>query len=429
MEFYRIWRILVGYRWLLIGLPVVAGAVGLGLSYVLPELYESNSLVVVRPQEEIRFDATGSAEKQLVGFPVSGSAPLDTPSKTYIEVIKSPAVAERIVRALHLDAEVPRTYANQFEATKAAVKIWLGEAIRRLRNELRFGRDIPATRFDRAVEGVEDNLFVAVRKDTYAFDIAFRSSDPKEAAAVTNMAAQIFIERNAEAYRSEAARARAFLATQLDASRAALAQARAATLAFKTADRTFDLAAEYSDMLKKLSALEDTLAHDTGALAGLRRTYGADSREVTSREAEHAALAAQAAALHAQLAAYPGKERQINALELDERLASESYAFFLRRYEEARVREASAIDEIRIVSPAIPALYPIKPVKAAFAGMSFAVALVAAIGWALMREFLDPRVRTTADLDEMLGVPLLGAIPTLRRGSWTRAAGLRETQR
>lgn len=53
MEVYRIWRILVGYKGVLIWLPIVATFFGLGLAYLLPEKYASTALVVVRPAEEI----------------------------------------------------------------------------------------------------------------------------------------------------------------------------------------------------------------------------------------------------------------------------------------------------------------------------------------------------------------------------------------
>ena len=67
------------------------------------------------------------------------------------------------------------------------------------------------------------------------------------------------------------------------------------------------------------------------------------------------------------------------------------------------------------MSPAEPSLYPIKPLKFEYAGLSFAVALVVAIGWALFFENLNPRVRTIRDLDDEFGVPVLGTIPTLTR--------------
>jgi capsular polysaccharide biosynthesis protein len=43
--------------------------------------------------------------------------------------------------------------------------------------------------------------------------------------------------------------------------------------------------------------------------------------------------------------------------------------------------------------------------------------MLAAIGWALFAEQLNPRVRTIRDLDDESGAPVLGAIPTLTRFS------------
>ena len=105
MEFYRVWRILVGHKRILIWLPVVATCVGLGLAFVLPEQYVSTALVLVRPTEQLKFNPNAD-DKQILDYPVGRGAPIDAPSKTYMEEIKSPAVAVKIVEALHLDVKV-----------------------------------------------------------------------------------------------------------------------------------------------------------------------------------------------------------------------------------------------------------------------------------------------------------------------------------
>jgi uncharacterized protein involved in exopolysaccharide biosynthesis len=74
----------------------------------------------------------------------------------------------------------------------------------------------------------------------------------------------------------------------------------------------------------------------------------------------------------------------MNSIIFTERLAEQSYEFFLKLYEEARVKEAASVREIRIVSRAVPSLYPIKPLKVVYAGLSFAIAMVVAIGWILL---------------------------------------------
>ncbi|MFY7852460.1 MAG: GumC family protein [Brevundimonas sp.] len=415
MEFYRIWRILVARRALLIVLPLVAALVGLGVTYVRPEQYESTALVLVRPGEAFKFNASAPDRKEILDFPVSQSAPIDAPSKTYIEVIKSRAVAVKIVEALQLHIKAPVQPEGFLGQLKEDIKDWAKSAIETIQNYAKYGRDIEIPPFDQAVESLEKKLLVSVRKDTYAFDITARASDPKEAAAIANMAAEIFLEHSADAYRSESARARGFIEAQLADSRKQLEKARADLLAYKSSGATFELASEYTEKLKGVSDLENTLAKIDGKLAGLRHTYSKDSPTVIAQEAERAELKEQIRLGRAQLSAFPEKERRLNALVLNEKLARESYEFFLKRYEEARVKESSVSNEIRVVSRAEPGLYPTKPLKYIYVGLGFAVALVLAIGWVLFTEPLDPRVRTIHDLQNEFEVPVLGSVPKLKQ--------------
>jgi uncharacterized protein involved in exopolysaccharide biosynthesis len=413
MEFYRVWRILVGNKWLIIWLPIISACVGLGVAYILPEQYESTALVLVRPEESFRFNSNSGERKEVLDFPLSQSAPIDAPSKTYMEVIKSRAVAEKIVAALRLDVTPREQPGSWLESVKEELKDWLSNTLQLLRNYAKYGRNIPVSSFEKAVETLEERLTVSVRKDTYAFDITYRSKDPKQAAAVANMAAEIFLEHSSVAYRVEAVRALKFAEARLEESRKALEAARAATLTYKQGGGTFDLSAEYSERLKVTSDLEGTLAKIEGRLAGLLLTSSKDSPAVIAQEAEKAELKRQLSALREQLSAYPDKERRLNAITLAERLAKDSYEFFLKRYEEARVKEAAGVNEIRIISNAVPGRYPVKPVKYLYAGLSFLMGLVIAVAWALLVG--AQRVHTAQDLAGDLGVPILGMIPTLKR--------------
>lgn len=423
MELYRIWRILADNKGVLIWLPIIATGVGLGMTYVLPEQYESTALVLVRPFEDIKFSSGGGDKKEIPDFPVNLSAPIDALSKTYKEVINSPAVAMKVVDALQLHVKKPNEYENLLELVKDKVKTWVKSTTRTVRNYFKYGRDIPASPYDLAVEDVEENLKVVSAKDTYAFDITFRSGNPKEAAAVANMAAKVFLDDSSEAYRRESARAREFIETQVAESRKALEEARAALLAYETLGGTFDLDTEYKEKLKNLADLENTLAKTEAKLSGRRflaeRTHIKESPDVIADQGEIAELKQQISALRAQQAAYPEKHSRMDAIGLTERLAKQNYEFFLKRYEEARVRESATVTEIRIASAAVPGLYPVKPLKYVYAGLSFATALGVAIGWVLFLESFAPRVRTVRDVDDKLGVPVLGAIPRLKRSWWT----------
>src|SRR5205807_1120139 len=138
------------------------------------------------PFEDIKFNSNVGDQKGTLDFPVTLSAPIDSLSKTYIEVIKSPTVAVKIVDGLQLYITKPKTYESLFEAIRDKAKIWFRNTLRTVRNYANYGREIPASQFDLAVEDVEEKLIVSPRKDTFAFHITYRSGDPNEAAAVAN---------------------------------------------------------------------------------------------------------------------------------------------------------------------------------------------------------------------------------------------------
>src|SRR5438034_8481788 len=102
MEQIAILDVLRRHVWMIVALCVVATAAGYGGSFLLPEKYAASALVLVRPQQVIKID-TKSADKEFLDFPMSQSSSVETPSKTYIEIIKSETLIGNVVRNLGLD--------------------------------------------------------------------------------------------------------------------------------------------------------------------------------------------------------------------------------------------------------------------------------------------------------------------------------------
>src|SRR5688572_29403005 len=163
MEFYRLWRIVVGQKVMIAVITVTGTLAAIAGTYALPSVYEASSLVIVRPEEKIRLSPSQGQSKEVLDFPVSHAAPIDAPSRTYMEVLQSEAVAQRIVTALRLDA--PETISNNslLERLRDEFRVWLKETIRSSRHIVRYGRVIPATRFERAVEDVREYLRLEVK--------------------------------------------------------------------------------------------------------------------------------------------------------------------------------------------------------------------------------------------------------------------------
>src|SRR5437667_10975277 len=102
MEEVAIFDVLRRHASMIIALCIVATVAGYAFSFLISERYTASALVLVRPQQPIKID-TNKGSKELLDFPVNQSAPVDTPSKTYIEIIKSAALVGKVVHKLDLD--------------------------------------------------------------------------------------------------------------------------------------------------------------------------------------------------------------------------------------------------------------------------------------------------------------------------------------
>ncbi len=420
MEFYRLWRIILGYRLMIAVITITGTLTAIAATYALPSSYEASSLVIVRPEEKLRLSPNQGQGKEVLDFPVSQAAPIDAPSKTYMEVLQSEAVAARIVTALHLDAE-PTISTSGLARLRDEFRQWVKETIRSSRHIVRYGRVIPASRFERAVEDLREYLTLEVKKNTYAFSITYTSTNPQEAAAVANKAAEIFLAHNAEAYRSEAETSSKFIEARLLESETILRDARDALQRFKHQAGVFAIGDEYRERIKVISSLEVDKESAQARLAGLLQMYAPENSKVASAQAEVSGLQKALAAYKADLVGMPERERRLGALELAVTVAQQDYESIRKKFEESRIAEQTSFAEIRTVSPATVPLYPIRPIKYYYAGLGFLLALVSSIAFALFFEYLNPRVRIADDLTKVLDMPLLAAIPIMKPASVRRS--------
>jgi polysaccharide biosynthesis transport protein len=125
-----------------------------------------------------------------------------------------------------------------------------------------------------------------------------------------------------------------------------------------------------------------------------------------------------------ELAKYFEQQRQ-DAIQLNNQVAQ--YAVLQSQYEQIkklcdvlddRIKELSVIEEtgamnITVLETAEPALAPCEPQKAKVMAMALALGLFAGTGLALLREWKDQRLRSTEEISALLGLPVLGAIPTI----------------
>ena len=440
MELLEILKILGRYRAMITVLCLSALVSSIALTYVVTERYESSALVLVRPQEVIKV-STGGSEKENLNFPIPRIVPFEAMSKTFGEVIRSRTVAAEVVRRLNLDK--PTVESSWLKRWKKRIKSYIHDVW----TYMKYGRVKPADPFVQATEMIQNHISVEPTKDTYVFEIRYLGELPELASAVVNTAADVFVEYNLELYRSENAEARKSIEDQLHASQSALTQARNELRVFKERYDIIDLSREVEtsvDTLAKLKSDSDRLRRDVAAVQAkvseLRRQLdmgpdkgGASNRRVLSgavrekllpelilAESELKSLQAGEArqlglidAYDKNLRSLPEQQVELAKLELALSVAENTYRFIRKAHDEALIKEAAQVDDIRVVAPGTTPAYPARPIKVYYAATALALALFVSVVIVLLLEYLNFTLETSEAAEAALKAPLLATIPRI----------------
>lgn len=147
-------------------------------------------------------------------------------------------------------------------------------------------------------------------------------------------------------------------------------------------------------------------------------------READLLEALHGSLRAvetnlenlqqQQADLRERQQAFPELESQLQRLELQQETDRNTYQYLLTQLQQSRIVQAAAEPYVDILDRPVTAA-EIDPRGRMNILLGALLGLILGIGAAFFLEYLDRTVRTTADVESFLGIPVLGIIPRLRR--------------
>lgn len=142
-------------------------------------------------------------------------------------------------------------------------------------------------------------------------------------------------------------------------------------------------------------------------------------REMTTasiRELQRAAVAlrAQISDYQSRVEAAPMVEQQLVAVQREYNLAQQQYNDATARLTTASLSENVArnhdTERFSLMYPASLPTEPISPVPLRVMLISLVAGVIAGVGLALVREFLDPAIHSTRDLGDEVDVPVLGEV-------------------
>ena len=169
--------------------------------------------------------------------------------------------------------------------------------------------------------------------------------------------------------------------------------------------------ADFPELYSAKSELQAVRDQITAALDTIIEGFRTDYEIARTNEAE---LAKEVKALEASARELGRKQLEARTLEHGVATNQQSYDAFLSKLMETNTRQQDTVSMIaQVVDPAVPVYTPVKPNKRRMVMMGVLLSLMAGIGIALMLDKLDSTLKRREDIEERLGVPVLGELMLL----------------
>src|SRR5215472_16768512 len=151
----------------------------------------------------------------------------------------------------------------------------------------------------------------------------------------------------------------------------------------------------------------------------LRQDLARTEADLASEEARASALQTSIHDMELQMVNLDAKSVQQAALQREAKANEANYLLYLTKREQERTSDALDDKRIANVAIAVPAEVPVLPARSPksiiFAG--FWGALFSAIGVGYLAELADPSFRSPSEVEQILSVPILAAVPKGQNGS------------
>ena len=128
-------------------------------------------------------------------------------------------------------------------------------------------------------------------------------------------------------------------------------------------------------------------------------------------------ISADIAGLKGGLQMLPAAAMELSRLERDVKINQELFSLLKTKYQEALIKEAERVEEVSVIRNAIEPTVPKNPPRTFAKGaLGLTLGVIFGLVFAFVFESLDTSIGTIEDVEEFLGIPVIGVIPNLNTG-------------
>lgn len=347
--------------------------------------------------------------------------------ETQYEMLRSRTVAAKVVDNLDL--------VNREELSKILVPPSFSHKLRKsisqlpLLNKLFSPESLPVAQFDKQaiteqerqqkhkwlVSVIQSGVKVSGTKKSQLVQVAFSSRDPQFAAEIANELVDAYIDTGIESQLLRSERASAWLVKRLEQVRSNLTESEKKLQEYLLQKGAVDLQQTRAISSQALSALNQEYISARAKYDELSKRYG--SKHPRIAEARSELYAAKSRYDNASLGVSGSKQKEfeLSKLERDIEVNQQLYDLFLTKFRETDLSTGDQLSSARIVDKALPPRAPVHPNAQKIMFMWGIGGLFLGIVLAFLREQLDTTFKGPQQLEEQIGLPMLGIVPQVVR--------------
>lgn len=401
------WSVISRYKWGILGLSLAVTIAVVFLVSAMRPVYTASATLMIEQKQ----GKTLTSLDDVYGSDIAGKEYL----QTQFEILKSRELASRVVRELNI-AQHP-DFLPKLEVKKS----WWQQIDWKQYLPAGHEQNLPPTEdelFTRLVDGFITHLTIEPIRQTQLVKINFESHDRALAAAVANAMAKAYINSQMEARVALTQQAADWLSSRLGILKTNVEISEKKLQAYRETNNLVDSGANDSVLglsSGQLQQINQRVVEAQFKVSEISKHYGpkhpaAIQAALDLSEAKKSLDQAKDDALLLSKQAFRFQELQ-REVQTNRNL----YDTFFARIKQANDSLELDTANARVIDPAVIPNVPTKPRKSLLVGLAFVLSIALGSILAFLLDYLDSTFKGAQDVEDRLGVSLLGMVPLIDR--------------